>query len=96
MKFKSEAEMKLTFPMEPVVTSDMWKRVVKMHPLTMQMATSTAPRAAQLFDRWRADSGEVPSSSQSSVAPAAVKSTRLFERKDLTCIIIPSQEYLSC
>ena len=41
MKFKSESEVKNTFQLEPVVTRDMWRHVIKMHPLTMQMATST-------------------------------------------------------
>ena len=80
------------------MTSDMWKRVVKMHPLTMQMATSTRKRVADMFDSWRresADSGERSLSLQPSVARPAVTSTRRFKRKDLNCIIIPSQGYMS-
>ena len=41
-RFKSEAEVKPAFPLGPIVTQDMWKRVMKMHPLTMHMATFTA------------------------------------------------------
>jgi len=95
MKFKSESEVKNTFPLEPVVTRDMWRHVIKMHPLTMQMATSTTKRVADMFDSWRRESEASPISSQSSVAQAAVTTTRRFERKDLNCIVIPSQGYMS-
>ena len=98
MKFKSESEVKNTFPLEPVATRDMWRRVIKMHPLTMQMATSTTKRVADMLDSWRRESEDSearPTSSQSSVARAAVTTARRFERKDLNCIVIPSQGYMS-
>ena len=43
MHFKSEAEVKTAFPLEPIVTQDMCKRVMKMHPRTMHMATLGPP-----------------------------------------------------
>ena len=41
MRFKSEAEVKNTFPLESVMTRYISKRVVKIHPVTMHMVTST-------------------------------------------------------
>ena len=62
------------------------------------MATSTTKLVADMFDSWHhelEDSKARPTSSQSSVARAAVTATCHFERKDLNCIIIPSQGYMS-
>ena len=35
MRFKSEAEMKNIFQLEPIVTPNIWKGLAKMHPLTI-------------------------------------------------------------